>query len=218
MAAGPHAETIPASYGLLGELILEVFDQEEQVSPAMLRAVTAKAVYAEFVSTPPPPKIVVKYPQAGWRRIWGRLNWAGIPESLVDRGFAHLHDILPTEERRCRLGLTDSASCRACGAAVGSSRHEVAGCGRTADVWGWMVRTIQRKTGVLMLDGDLARLDLPVEVAQAGWEKEVVLAVLALIDWAWETREEARALTVEAFEARLRRRVPSKERTLFEVS
>ena len=66
MAAGPHAETIPESYGLLGELILEVFDQEEQVSTAMLRAVTAKAVYAEFMSTPPPPKIVVKFPQAGW--------------------------------------------------------------------------------------------------------------------------------------------------------
>ena len=41
--------------------------------------------------------------------------------------------------------------------------------------------------------------------------------VLVLIDWAWETREEAWALTVEAFEARLRRRVPCKEQTLFEV-
>ena len=130
MAAGPHAETIPESYGLLGELILEVFDQEEQVSTAMLRAVTAKAVYAEFMSTPPPPKKVVKFPQAGRRRLWSRLHWAGIPESLVDRGFVHLQDILPTKERSFRMGLTDSASCRACGAAVGSARHEVTGFGR----------------------------------------------------------------------------------------
>jgi hypothetical protein len=126
-----------------------------------LDLVTAKALYADLMSTPPPPKIEAKLPGLRWDRIWGRLTTPGLPPALVDTGFAALHNILPLQTRRHRLGLTASPACTKCGAVSESTLHFFTQCPRVSDAWEYLALAASRVIGGPINDLHLLLLDLP---------------------------------------------------------
>jgi hypothetical protein len=59
---------------------LEVFDLED-VEAMALGEVTAKAIYAAFTDTLPPPKVEAKFRVLGWIKIWNR--WRPLTNSSL---------------------------------------------------------------------------------------------------------------------------------------
>jgi hypothetical protein len=81
----------------------------------------------------PPLKVEAKRPELGWRRIWLNLHTVGLPLLAVDIMFCMIHNVLPIQACRHRLGVADSAACRRCDAAVEDKVHFFTGCPRVAD-------------------------------------------------------------------------------------
>ena len=57
------------------------------VDVAALTAVTAKAVYADFMSSPPPPRIEAKSPTIDWPRAWPQVWCPGLLANESDLMF-----------------------------------------------------------------------------------------------------------------------------------
>jgi hypothetical protein len=184
----------------LASSLLEIFSLPS-VATDHLDLVTAKALYADLMSTPPPPKIEAKLPGLRWDRIWGRLTTPGLPPALVDTGFAALHNILPLQTRRHRLGLAASPACTKCGAASESTLHFFTQCPRVSDAWEYLALTASRIIGGPINDLHLLLLDLPPFTA---YEQSIVLAVLAHIDLAWSSRDSDEPLQIPALVARVK--------------
>jgi hypothetical protein len=194
LAAGPHAEVIPASYAALGRLLLEVLDLKD-VNAAALGAVEAKTLYAAFTDTLPPPKVEAKRPEFDWRKVWSRLVTTGLPPLAVDTAFSMLHKILSLQVRRHRLRLADSPACRRCGAPVEDSLHFFTACPRLVDAWGCLAAAAGRALGGPLPDTHLLHLHLPIHPR----ELSVALAVVVFVHFAWAARDDQEPLAVAAY-------------------
>jgi hypothetical protein len=162
---------------------------------------TAKALYADLMSTPPPPKIEAKLPGLCWDRIWGRLTTPGIFPALVDIGFATLHNILPIQIRRHRLCLAASPACTRCGVAFETVLHFFTQCPRVSDAWECLTLAASTALGGPINNLHLLLLNLPPFTFH---EQAVVLAVLAHIDLAWSSRDTAYPLPIPALVAHVK--------------
>ena len=182
---------------------------------ANLGAVAAKSVYAELLSTPPPPKVEAKWPAFCWPRIWGRLALAGLPSMLVDVGFSYLHNILPLQTRRHRMRMVASPACLKCGAGVEDVLHFFTACTRVWEAWEVLALAACRALGGPLPDFHLLMLNLPIHEN----ELAVVLAVLAFTDMVWASRLEAATIAPGALKARVRALARSRGhfRSLFDV-
>ena len=60
-------------------------------------------------------RIIRKYPDTLWERVWKNLHVAEVPGSVKSTWYRAIHDIFPTKERLAAFGLTDTSSCVHCG-------------------------------------------------------------------------------------------------------
>jgi len=193
---GLHAEVMPTLYADLAALLLEVL-AFDFVEPAHLGAVTAAAIYIEFTSTPPPPKVEAHLPDLPWSRIWGRLALGGLPPQLAEIGFSYLNNILPLQVRRHRLRKVASPACERCGSPVEDVLHFFTACPRVAAAWECLLFYICRLLGGPISDRSLLFLAFPISVH----EIHIIYAVLSFADLVWSGRHEVAALTPQAVKA-----------------
>ncbi len=79
---------------LLGEVAVT-----GMVDVAALSAVTAKEIYVDIISSPPPPRIESKQPDINWTQAWPRVWAAGLLAAKSDFLFRLLHNVLPVKAR-----------------------------------------------------------------------------------------------------------------------
>jgi hypothetical protein len=127
-----------------------------------LEAMTPKNIYNYLTSHFPPLKIEAKLPVLRWHRLWVRLHTATIPPALIDIDFATLHNILPLQIRRHRLGLAASPACLRCVAASEVVLHFFNQCPRVTDAWETLVLATPRAIGGPLPDLHLLLLGLPL--------------------------------------------------------
>lgn len=216
LAVGPHAEIPTKRMKIVAGLIREVLSSDDYC-PETLGVVTSKALYVDFTSTPPPPKIEEKLPHLPWRKIWNRLLWVGPTTLLWDMGFSLLNNILPLRHRLHRMGKIPDPDCDICGAPLQDAIHFFTHCSRTSNAWSFLIRAVLLQTGTLCTSSLLFLDTPPLTVETSCWEKPIVIAVLTFVEWAWETRDEARILSTPVLVERVRRRTPPGVRSIFKL-
>ncbi len=203
LRAGLHAERLPEQYGELAAGLLEVLGLD-WVRPEALKAVTASDLYRAFRGEPPTPKIKLRLPAFPWRRIWGRLALASLPQPLFEAGFSLLNNILPTGERRHRLRLAASPKCDYCGAAMENVLHAFTACTRVGEAWEFILFTASKFFRGPISDSELLFLKFPIVPA----EIHIIYAVLAFAELVWDSRAGLGALKPEAVRVRLSKPPP----------
>jgi hypothetical protein len=194
---GPLAEAIPAFFKDLCTLLLEVF-RLPSVSVSSLGEATAAGIYADLVSTPPPPKVEGRIPDLPWSLIWSRLSLKALPASAVDVGFSALHNILPLQVRRHRFNIVPTPACPRCQAPVEDVVHFFTNCPRVAEAWEFLAhRAALCLGGAPVPDRLLLFLAWPHFPPSAA-ENAVALAVIVFCELAWSTRAAASDLSPEA--------------------
>ena len=183
LSAGPHAEVLPPFYRDLSFLLLEVA-KLGVLDDGQMEVVQAKAIYKEFLSSPPPPKVEARLGDIPWWLAWGRLATAGMPGQAVDVAFMALHNILPLQVRRFRFGLAATPDCQVCGA-VEDVLHFFVSCPRVADAWAYLAWRVTLAIGGPVADRRVLFLAWPPSVE----DLHVTLAVLTFLEWVWEFRE-----------------------------
>jgi hypothetical protein len=194
---GPHADLVPTYMKNLATLLIEVFTLDV-VEVGHLETVTAKIIYSEFLSTPPPPKVEYNRPRIGWPQVWSHLATIGLPQAAVDVGFSAIHNILPLQIRRHRLRITPSPACRRCGAAMEDVIHFFTACPRVADAWSALATIAGRTLGGPVHDANLLHLFMPPRYPI---DRSVTLAILSHMEVAWATRDNDGPLVLEAVKA-----------------
>ena len=200
LSAGPHAETLPPFYRGLAKLLLEVA-RRGLLDDGQMPLAQSRAIYSDFMSTPPLPKIEAKILDIPWWLAWGRLAIRGLPGQAVDVAFMALHNILPLQVRRHRLGLAPTPNCLRCGA-VEDVVHFFTVCPRVANAWALLATKFVLATGQQVADRRLLLLAWPPGVM----DLHVTLAVLSFMEWVWEGRDEAGVLDEGELVARIRLR------------
>jgi hypothetical protein len=200
LGTGPHAEDIPPLFRGLSALLLEVFGLDS-VKVANLGGVTAKALYLDFTETAPTPKIQSRITDIPWRIAWSRLATTGLPGQAVDVVFAALHNILPLQVRRHRMGLAPNPSCLICGALVEDFVHCFSVCPTVAVTWVGLATRIAIVMGGPLPDRTLLMLAWPFAYAPAV-DRHVTLAIVVFMEMAWEARGGA-AITLGGLKARV---------------
>jgi hypothetical protein len=87
-------------------------------------------------SKPCDPRIVRKYPEADWKRIWTNFHSCCLSHSLQSTWYAAINDIVPTNDRLAAIQLTATNMCSNCGQAD-SIQHRITDCGEGPLQWNW---------------------------------------------------------------------------------
>jgi len=197
---GPRAEAMPPFYKGLSSLLLEVA-RLGLLDEGRMDLVQSLVIYRDFVSTPPPPKIVVRMPDLPWWLAWGRLAIQGLPGQAVDVAFMALHNILPLQVRRFRMGLVGGPDCESCGGEE-DVFHFFVSCPRVMDAWAYLAWRANLALGGFVGDERLLFLMWPPSVE----DFHVAMAVLTFMELAWEGRESNGAVGVGELRARVKAR------------
>ena len=155
------------------------------VDTANLTAVTAKAVYAEFMATPPPPRVEDKWPDIDWPLAWPRLWSSGLLATEADLYFRLLHNVLPTRVRMARLnpGRCDG-QCPHCPGQPETTDHMFVTCIRVADLWLSLFFNLQHIFPTIPTNSELLRLAF----APCGRDQDVVATLASYVALVWATR------------------------------
>jgi len=155
------------------------------VDTAALTAVTAKAVYADFLATPPPPRIEDKWPDIEWPLAWPRVWSPGLLATESDLLFRLLHNVLPVRARMARLnpGMANG-HCPHCPGQLEDTDHLFITCIRVADLWLNLFFNIQQVFPSIPTNSELLRLAF----APCGRDADVVATVASYVSLVWATR------------------------------
>jgi len=86
-------------------------------------------------------RIVRKYPQANWKRLWTNLHTARISEAQKSTWFTVIDDLIPTKERLATINFSETNRCRE----DDTLQHRLTQCGASKLIWNW---TRQRKAAI----------------------------------------------------------------------
>jgi hypothetical protein len=81
-------------------------------------------------------RIVRKYPELPWTRVWRNLNAAGLPDTIKSTSYAATHDIIPTNERLAAIHPVPNMTCSLCGA-TDTLQRRITECGEGPVMWNW---------------------------------------------------------------------------------
>lgn len=186
LAHGPHSPVLPPHWDALAVLLAEVF-AHNTVDPAALLSATAADIYASFMDTPPPPKILIRLPDLPWDLVWGRLWKPHVNMEAANVSFQLIHNILPVRGRLARWGMAEAAFCVLCPGVVEDLQHVFVTCRRIADVWQQFLAALLPHTGHVA-DMDLLYLAWP----SVGRDNDVAVAVRAYHHLVWSSRGDDR--------------------------
>jgi len=183
------------------------------VDVANLSAVTAKAVYADFMATPPPPRVEDKWPDIAWPLAWPRVWTTGLLASESDLLFRLLHNVLPVRARMARLnpGRCDG-QCPHCPGQLETADHLFMQCVRVTDLWLGLYFNIHHLFTPVPTNSELLRLAFP----PCGRDVDVVATLATYVTLVWTTRHQDQPPTWQDLVAALRDR-PSSFRPLWRL-
>ena len=161
-----------------------IFDKmlkSEVVTDGSIRSITNKAVYADMISTLPPPKVVIEG-NKDYSVVWGRLQNPVVDYRARDVMFLLLHNKLPVQERLFRIRLRADPYCLHCaGAEIGDAVHFFCTCHKTSETWSWVKRQVVTQVGRDMPDWDVINLFFP----KSRHDKEVVWMLTHYVLYVW---------------------------------
>jgi len=157
------------------------------VDTANLVAVTAKAVYAEFMATPPPPRVEDKWPDIEWPLAWPRIWSPGLLATESDLLFRLLHNVLPVRARMARLnpGMA-TGHCPHCPGQLETTDHLFITCIRVADIWLAIFFNINYIFPTIPTNSELLRLAF----VPCGRDSDVVATLASYVGLVWATRNQ----------------------------
>lgn len=144
LANGPHAEIIPPYFKHTVNLLKEAFNADI-VNLGNMGTVKSKAIYAEFNSTPPPPKITSKHPELPWPLIYDRLDSCVLSPECRDLWFIVINNIYPNKQRLHRLNQHETGNCSRCVDTPETNPHLFMECVNTRPVWEFVRELITDK-------------------------------------------------------------------------
>ena len=158
-------------------------------------------IYSTFMETPPPPKVVNRWPERPWPSVWRRLWHTGLHHDEANLLFLLLHNILPLRGRLARFGVSDGANCRLCPGQLETATHFFCGCIRVADNWQQLLLALLPILGPIG-DEDLLLLAWPPSPR----DDDVTIAVALFVHQVWASRGDRRPPSFASFAATLRAR------------
>jgi len=165
--------------------LLEEMATTGVVDTGHLLAVTARAVYADFMDTPPPPRIEAKLPDIEWPLAWPRLWSSGLQAAEADIMFRLLHNVLPVRARIARLdpGRCDGR-CQHCPCHQETLDHLFVHCVRVADIWLQLFFRLHYIFDDIPTNPELLRLAF----SPCGRDADVVATLASYVTLVWSTR------------------------------
>jgi hypothetical protein len=168
---------------------------ETAAEPAVVaQGVTSRRLYQRWTVDLPPPKIEFRLGDLPWRRIWRRLDALAANRFAQNTHFQLLHNVLPTPERRLRVGVELDAACPACGVPAAGVLHIFVDCPRVAACWARLFHRASAAANAVLDDRQLLFLAWP---GGAGADDILVEAVTAYTAWVWDTYEAASPLIAD---------------------
>ena len=116
-----NCEIVTPYYKKIVKLLKDGFFHE-CIDISNLKNVKCKKIYKCFTETPPPPKIVYKWPTFNWDNIFRNFDSKVIFHDAKDVLFSILHNIYPTRERLLRCKLHPNGLCPECNV-VENTKH-----------------------------------------------------------------------------------------------
>jgi hypothetical protein len=193
----PAAPIFPVPPPALPRLFTDLLPllQETAAEPAeVARRVTSRNLYQHWTSDLPPPKVEFWLRDLPWRCIWCRLDALAANSAAQNVHFQLLHNVLPTPDRRQRVGVEPDAVCLACGVPAADVMHVFTACRRVAAVWARLFHRASLAAIGVLDDQQLLFLAWP---GGAGTDNILVEAVTAYSAWVWETYEAAAPLNAD---------------------
>ena len=146
LAQGPNAQVISPLMVHVGDLVKEVLEQD-LLQPDQCMQVKTKELYKGYTDSPPPPKIVNKYPGVNWMVVWKRLESPVLTAEARDHLFTIINNIYPTKERLFKLNQHPTGNCPHCRGTTETIIHLFTECSYTQPLWGFVKMGIQRCLG-----------------------------------------------------------------------
>ena len=94
----------------------------------------SKSIYADFNTTPPPPKVEDKF-NLNWQEIWRRLDSNFVGQEASNVMFIVVHNIYSNNERLFRMNKHPSGICFCNRNSIQNNVHLFTECKRTKDCW-----------------------------------------------------------------------------------
>ena len=136
MDAGPHAEIVSLYFQHMRMLLVEGLVIGD-LRVGNLGHVTAKALYQEYTSSFPPPKIVFKF-NIDWPLVWKRLQYLVLEPVGRDVLFSIINNIIPNRDRLfTKMHMVNSPNCMLCGVRE-TNFHIFTECVMVREAWGWV--------------------------------------------------------------------------------
>ena len=79
-------------------------------------------------------RVVRKYPDANWKRLWTSLHTAWISDAKRSTWYMVIHDLTPTNDRLAAINMTETNRCSTCGA-IDATQHRLTQCGVSQLIW-----------------------------------------------------------------------------------
>jgi hypothetical protein len=81
-------------------------------------------------------RIVKKYSNAAWGRVWKNLHFKTLPANIISTWYETIHDIVSTNARLAAIHLTLTSTCPNCGL-EDTIQHRITDCGEGPVTWNW---------------------------------------------------------------------------------
>ena len=81
-------------------------------------------------------RIVTKYPNTAWGRVWKNLHSNALPTTIISTWYVTIHDTVSTNARLAAIHLTPTSTCPNCGL-EDTIQHRITDCGEGPITWNW---------------------------------------------------------------------------------
>ena len=200
LARGLNAERTPTYFKHSLSLLKEGFSLEI-LSPGDLGLVKVKSLYWNFLSTPPPPRIISRFPALPWPLIFGRMNSPVLSPASKDLMFIIINNIYPNKKRLNRLNQHPTGNCALCRVQE-DNIHLFLDCYHTRPVWHY-VRNL-----IISIKPELRNIPsehfLRLSFPPTSRENAVIFLVSGFLLYAHERRKEGEIVSLLKYRGYLR--------------
>jgi hypothetical protein len=123
-------------------------EQKESIKAYKRRIYDALHTLLQETTEPADMSITRFWPNTDWETVWKNLHPAPVSGTTKAVWYRILHDIIPTNERLHKIGLSSTDQCRRCDK-KDTIQHRLIECGNGEIVWKW---TRQKIATMLRMD------------------------------------------------------------------
>ena len=180
---GSVSEITPIYFEHIGLLLADLMTTDI-LNCSTLFTINNRLIYNAFLADLAPPKIVSESDR-DYTETWKRI-YSGIPDGNIrEVYYLLLHNKLPVQERKFRIGLVKDPYCLEClGAEIADLEHFFCDCQRISDIWLWLRRKIESLSSQTRISSnlDILYLILPSSVN----EREITWLLSNYLYFVWD--------------------------------